>query len=53
MNTLFSGRGGGVQQAYVKINHWISLRCALFPIKTHMMLCKNIKACTVSALIEI
>lgn len=35
--------GGGVHQAHVKINHWISLRCTLFPIKMPMTFCKNIK----------
>lgn len=35
---------GGVHQARVKINHWISLRCTLFPIKMPMTFCKNIKS---------
>lgn len=33
---------GEVCQAYVKINHWISLRCTLFPIKTLVTLCKDL-----------
>lgn len=42
---------GEVCQAYVKINHWISLSCTLFPIKTLETLCKDINLA--SALIEI
>lgn len=41
---------GEMCQAYVKINHWISLSCTLFPIKTLETLCKDINLA--SALIE-